>query len=292
MIGIKRYSIHPPHVLTGKTSKGAKETARVVEYMEQKVSLASKTKRPSFSAYADGEVKEVLSTLFGGKCAYCESRYASTQPVDIEHYRPKAGVDEDPSHPGYYWLAANWDNLLPSCIDCNRVRLQKVRELTTENTSSENSGKGGRFPLFDSTKRARNPTDILSDEQPLLLNPCVDDPKLFFIFTSDGIVKASQSHLSLEQKRAETSIAIYGLNRPGLVYARLEVLRLLQARMFTISRLVRVLDKRKKLTMPLAVIIEDLVAYEMAELNAFSHHSRPYSQMCAQMIDEFMKTFQ
>ena len=67
---------------------------------------------------------------FFGKCAYCEDRIVSTQPGDIEHYRPKGCVtNEDGSrvmvdanggkkvpHPGYYWLAYEWTNLLYACI--------------------------------------------------------------------------------------------------------------------------------------------------------------------------------
>ncbi|MEF9674035.1 hypothetical protein QNM99_25505 [Pseudomonas sp. PCH446] len=44
--------------------------------------------------------------------------------MDVEHYRPKGAVSEDASHPGYWWVAMDWDNLLPSCIDCNRKRKQ------------------------------------------------------------------------------------------------------------------------------------------------------------------------
>ena len=70
---------------------------------------------------------------FFGKCAYCESLITNNQPGDVDHYRPKGRVmdannkpvmittalGENP-HPGYYWLAYQFSNLLPSCIDCNR----------------------------------------------------------------------------------------------------------------------------------------------------------------------------
>lgn len=50
-------------------------------------------------------------------------------PLDVEHFRPKSEIDEvdpatfrpvpgrAPTAPGYYWLAAAWSNLLPSCIE-------------------------------------------------------------------------------------------------------------------------------------------------------------------------------
>ncbi|MCY7331495.1 MAG: hypothetical protein LH649_02300 [Pseudanabaena sp. CAN_BIN31] len=75
---------------------------------------------------------------FYGRCAYCETPIADTQSIDIEHFRPKAGikdengnvmnlkdlsgVETDIPHHGYYWLAYDWRNLLPSCEKCNRPK--------------------------------------------------------------------------------------------------------------------------------------------------------------------------
>ena len=49
----------------------------------------------------------------------------------MEHYRPKARVStEQGDKPGYYWLAARWENLLPSCTDCNSPRKQVMAGVT------------------------------------------------------------------------------------------------------------------------------------------------------------------
>src|SRR5262245_53915670 len=37
-------------------------------------------------------VRQALKQMFHRKCAYCESRYGTTSPVDIEPYLPKGGV--------------------------------------------------------------------------------------------------------------------------------------------------------------------------------------------------------
>jgi hypothetical protein len=50
-------------------------------------------------------MKQHLFELFDNKCAYCESRVLHVSPGEVEHYRPKGRVTEDPDHPGYYWLA-------------------------------------------------------------------------------------------------------------------------------------------------------------------------------------------
>jgi hypothetical protein len=113
---------------------------------------------------------------FRGKCAFCECKLGSQFP-DIEHYRPKKGVTDGDDmavtitgvdgqvkdHPGYYWLAYNWRNLLPSCQKCNRP------------TKGGELGKRNRFPIAGT--RAVCPTDPLDVEDPLLLHPVFDNPE-------------------------------------------------------------------------------------------------------------------
>lgn len=67
--------------------------------------------------------------------------------MDVEHYRPKGGyLDPDGTlcQPGYYWLAADWNNLFPSCIDCNREREQIMVK-----GQAKKLGKANKFPLVD-----------------------------------------------------------------------------------------------------------------------------------------------
>jgi uncharacterized protein (TIGR02646 family) len=131
-----------------------------------------------FKAYRHGVVKTALSKMTGGNCAYCEADYDATAPVDVEHFRPKAEIETDAglTKPGYWWLAASWDNLLPSCIRCNRkerVPLFDGSELV--------AGKGNRFPLDDEDSRAHEVGGEV-DETPLLIDPCREDPADFIRF--------------------------------------------------------------------------------------------------------------
>ncbi|MOA56016.1 hypothetical protein D3C78_1799210 [compost metagenome] len=50
-------------------------------------------------------------------------------------------------------------------------------------------GKANFFPLADETKRASGPWLVLREE-PLLLNPCIDDPADHLVFLEDGRVEA------------------------------------------------------------------------------------------------------
>src|SRR6266567_3958956 len=78
----------------------------------------------------------LMEHVFNDKCAYCE-RLISGYYGDAEHFRPKGAVNcndgagelvkpsgqiPDPAngdvlempHPGYFWLAYDWRNLVPS----------------------------------------------------------------------------------------------------------------------------------------------------------------------------------
>ena len=85
-----------------------------------------------------GELKDwLLEHFFNGKCAYCETFIGPRFFGDAEHYRPKGRVTvrraaveiKGRPHPGYYWLAYHWKNLVPACQYCNTV------------------GKGTEFPI-------------------------------------------------------------------------------------------------------------------------------------------------
>lgn len=166
----------------------------------------------SFAAYKGDDVRHALVTLFHGKCAYCESRYDTTAPVDIEHFRPKGAV-EGIDHPGYWWLAAEWTNLLPSCIDCNRRRRQNTLAPFASLTGGLDAiretgflvvqtGKESAFPV-DGTRMVSEPPPGQSDaallaEKCLLIDPCRTDPEEHLRFHVDrkaplGIVYPSGS---------------------------------------------------------------------------------------------------
>jgi uncharacterized protein (TIGR02646 family) len=146
--------------------------------------------------------KEFFREAFHGKCAYCESSVSVNQPGDIEHFRPKAEVTDlencPVSHPGYYWLAYDWRNLLLSCALCNRVSIYK----------KENIGKGTRFPVVGI--HAQTP-DAIESEQPLLINPASDRPE------DDPAqhlgIDLATGLLIPKSARGETCIEVFELNK-------------------------------------------------------------------------------
>lgn len=147
---------------------------------------------------------------FYGKCAYCECYLKGFQHGDVEHFRPKGGVTDELdrviAHPGYYWLAYDWRNLLPSCISCNQAT----------SVNNKKIGKHNRFPVIGS--HAQNQAEIVN-EQPLLINPASenddDDPAKHL-----GIDLTTGLMIPLTE-RGRMCIEIFGLNvRDRLVEQR------------------------------------------------------------------------
>jgi hypothetical protein len=66
-----------------------------------------------------GQTKELLHKYQNGKCCFCERRRDAKLEADVEHFRPKLKVTENAGHPGYWWLAYEWSNLLFACKACN-----------------------------------------------------------------------------------------------------------------------------------------------------------------------------
>jgi len=160
-----------------------------------------------------------LGGAFHGKCAYCEAPIAADQPGPIDHFRPKGRVTNannhvimvqvpggsQEAHPGYYWLAYDWENLLPACTDCNSPSRKK-------SSDGRLLGKWDRFPVTGT--RATGPEDDLAQERPLLINPTVEDPGQHLRIDSNGIYRELT-------ERGKACIEIFGLNdREALIEER------------------------------------------------------------------------
>lgn len=258
-----------PRAFGGANSLAARERRRAEDYVRAAMANGApgqaRPKTYGFKVYKDEAGRLALEALFHGKCAYCESDYRGQAPVDIEHFRPKGGVEDDPDHWGYWWLAGDWSNLLPSCIDCNRRRYQVLPVPTTSSLAVLQSaakpiwqtGKENAFPVFAGTRAYGRSADLETEilrERPYLLDPCRDDPGEHLEFLVDapipfGLVlprrlalgdpdglplpeagadlapSAVPPHVSA---RGAVSIQVYGLNRLGLVQARTRILRQLE----------------------------------------------------------------
>jgi hypothetical protein len=206
-------------------------------------------------------------------------------------------VKEDSKlHPGYWWLAMAWTNLLPSCIDCNRSRkqiavqqgmtMEDLRRAAKER-AQQASGKEDSFPTADS-KWVRSEGSV-ARERPLLLNPTVDEPGKHLRWVVDealAIVLPVRRN-GVEDPRGVASIAVYGLNRLGLVQCRTQLLQEMRERsehaLEQIDRARRTTDRR------LAVkLIQDAknIAQKLGER---CQPRKPYSALARAFIAWFEK---
>ncbi len=157
------------------------------------------------------DLKDELKRISYNKCWYCESSEIRGDKA-VDHYRPKNGVIECPSHKGYWWLAFNWRNFRYSCEYCNEIRIDR-----TTNTSG---GKSSHFPLLDETKRVfdeGNPYDLLQ-ERPALLDPTEIDDPLLLTFETDGTAQPASDPKDCPEdfQRAKISIEHFHLNHTDL----------------------------------------------------------------------------
>lgn len=152
---------------------------------------------------------------FHNKCAYCETSSPRYKP-DAEHYRPKRRVDIKSSsdsgsvpaqavdeggqsiqHPGYFWLAYDWRNLIPSCEKCNTDKgkqnqfpvAQQHVFLTRLTPAQKAALREEPWPSslgVDMYYLKSEDLDTL--EQPLLLHPYKDDPADHLDFEHGGVI--------------------------------------------------------------------------------------------------------
>ena len=211
------------------------------------------------------DLKEwLLRKVFHGKCAYCEALVGVTGFGDAEHFRPKGKVtvlvDEKTvtvqvggkDHPGYYWLAYDWRNLLPACSQCNT------------------GGKMNHFPIARTHvtvhDAGRNdPDDLDAIEEPLLLNPYKDQPHEHILFGDRGFVTAVDG-----KPKGQSSIEIYKLKRGPLIQERqarqeLVWIKVLDAMKAADGSSVRVLEPYLQGREPYSRAVVDYVRLKMRE---------------------------
>lgn len=135
------------------------------------------------------DVRGLLHAMQGRICAYC----LTERPLDVEHFRPKAG---------YWWLAYDATNYVLACTACNRDR------------------KGTQFPLQPGSVRVTYDTrDTLAREERVLLDPVNDDVEAYFALDDDPTcpILPSPQLDAAEQVRVQEAIDFFGLNLDATV---------------------------------------------------------------------------
>lgn len=296
---VDRTRVAAPAILTDPNAAGLLELKEARKHYARRPAdpkRRKKFKAYEFAAYKDKQVKAALRQLFFGKCAYCETYFESAEPVDIEHYRPKGAVSGCPDHPGYWWLAMDWTNLLPSCIDCNRKRGQTaatermtmadLERLLSQEEADDSSGKKDTFPTADNKwVSAEGPTD---SEKPLLIDPTRDNPVNHLRWPTDPNVQVSvvlpTDQNGKQDPRGVWSIGVYGLNRLGLVQERTRLLNKMRVER---SKIFRFLEMAKTTTdAQTARGLEQMAVDGARGLRDWCESKEPYSAMVNVFVDE------
>lgn len=224
MISVKLGARPPSLDLDLESSKASKELKTARQNFEL-------LKKQDFNAYKNDDVRTALINCFHGKCGYCESSVAECGDIDVEHYRPKGKFRDHTDHPGYWWLAMRWDNLLLSCPHCNQPRRQIIVEdgMTLEEIEAayqrgkgpKSLGKHDNFPMLNGIWVDLEDEDV-SVETPIIISPTEDiDPESIFTW------RTNPSDLALiyahnDTPHAQMMIDILGLNRRWLFRCRMK----------------------------------------------------------------------
>lgn len=149
--------------------------------------------------------------MHSGKCCYCERKRDEKRETDVEHYRPKACVSDNPKHPGYWWLAYKWDNYLHSCKKCNQEH------------------KINQFPLMDESQRAYTPDAGIAGERPFLINPENENPEDFIGFEWSRAYGVFVKAVGFDPEgRGERTIKITGINEGTILEERASLVKELE----------------------------------------------------------------
>lgn len=205
MIHVDRSQVPEPPILS---------SPRAEEALRQAFEAVSKGEeietKPQI--YGSSEVRDALALLFLGKCGFCESPIDTVVSPVVEHFRPKRGamsLDGTRHELHYFWLAYDWNNILTACPQCNRM-------------------KSMRFPVAGERAKVGAIGADLETEQPLLLDPCVDNPEEHLVYLDSSEV------VSLTE-RGRVTIEVLGLNRSALVMERASAMRMVDILMRSIE---------------------------------------------------------
>jgi 5-methylcytosine-specific restriction endonuclease McrA len=281
---VDRTLVPVPASLHGPASPAARERERAAQHFR-----TTPEEVFTFREYKRQDVADALNVLFHGKCAYCESYIKAVQPTDIEHFRPKGRVADCPTHPGYWWLAASWDNLLASCIDCNRRRYHHAQQLAHDPLDGEVNGlfylgKGDLFPILG-PQYALTEADDLDAEDAALIDPTRRDPKAHLVWLQEeglSLVGPRMVDGNLDLYGQHT-YRVFGLNRQGLV--ELRTTRLLEIRS-QIVFIEKMLDRAIILPEPFASQQSEDAFKQLFSLYKYAGPEEPFSAMVEDLLDD------
>lgn len=311
MINIKRPDC--PDILKvglDSESDGEWETKDAIEFYTDTKNHQEKYKRTGkrgnrtkqdYVVYKESTVRDVLTEMFHGKCAYCESKITAIYSGDIEHFRPKGKIQEaSPSKPGYFWLASEWENLLFACPYCNQTHTHKVNNGGVLEEAV--FGKLDQFPLsteryrlnhshgliYFSNKNLYSQLFNLEESERLLLNPCKDDNiEKYFKYDDKGAIISNDGLTLIEEQKAQRSILTYALHRLSLNIEREERIIEIKAQIRRVEMAIENYNNNLSATNEIKVRFEEVMRDEMEVLKKFKDSDQKYAGLARYIIHKY-----
>ena len=253
-----------------------------------------------YTVYSDKKVRKLLVKMFHGKCAYCESKITAIYNGDIEHFRPKGEIQEaTPKKPGYFWLAAEWDNLLFACPFCNQTNTHEFKN--GDEIEEAVFGKLDQFPLDSEGNRLNHNHGLiyftdkvayqtafdLEESERLLLNPCKDDNIQKYFKFDDGAIITNDSLTDFEEKKALKSIITYALHRLPLTIAREQKIIKIKAQIKRVENAIINYNKYMDVSDYERVRFESIMREEMKILKKYKDPDQEYAGLARYIIDKY-----
>jgi uncharacterized protein (TIGR02646 family) len=285
-------------------SEGQLETEKAIIFFQgtanhipkyKKTAKKEKRTNETYTIYKEKTVREVLKKMCYGKCAYCESRITTIYNGDIEHFRPKGS---------YYWLAADWENLLFACPFCNQTHTHEI-DMAGE-IKEVVQGKLDQFPLLSEAVRLtiHQANIFFSDvntykeafdreeTQRLLIRPCTDENiEAYFKYDDHGVIHVGDKLNPVARRKAETSIQIYALQRLGLVHARKAKVIQIKAQIKRIENAIVDLNKHFQASEEERTWFEGILRKEMLILKRFQDPDQEYAGLAGYIIRKYFQNF-
>ena len=285
---LDRARVAVPPSLAGPDQGVANEIARASAYYLARIPWTVSYVSYKFGQYRGQTLKWPYASSLGGIVRIARAKIGAVGAREVEHYRPKGGITNLEEHPGYWWLAHQWDNLLPTCRDCNKSLRQNI--VTAGMSKSEvidlqgrraatSFGKANQFDIQG--LRAVGTACNLNNEDPLLIDPCQVDPSLHIRWDFSAELTLIEPLLGVRGYSAQGiyTIRTCALNRAELVLDRIPALRPMRALR------TRLINRLNGWTGDVEELADILV--EAETLSAFAEHDQPYAGMAAAFIRDF-----
>ena len=199
---IDRDRMTPPALLFDKRIDAAREE---IESFIVQTSSKGGTRRTPQSDWLDHdeEFRSAMASLFGHRCAYCETGTDGPSKGLVGRHRPSMLAEDEKGNTellAYCWLIYDWENLLWLCQTCASL-------------------KGNRFFIYgDRGEPFATIEELRGSEAERVIDPCHHRPSEHLAFQIGG-------SLSGKSTIGATTISLLRLNRPNLTQGRQEAIR-------------------------------------------------------------------